>query len=122
VTGQASGIVVLDIDLPDGPTSLAQLQSDHDTLPATLTQRTGSGGWQLVFTRPYGGMRNRGRDGARHRSSALTTQQAMADVVAELDDRIVAPAPPSTTTAPAATSTATGIEMVSPPFQSHDFE
>ncbi len=59
VTGRASGIVVLDIDLPNGPTSLAQLQSDHDMLPATLTQRTGSGGWQLVFTRPDGGMRNR---------------------------------------------------------------
>lgn len=59
VTDQASGIVVLDIDLPDGPTSLAQLQHDHGTLPPTLTQRTGSGGWQLVFTRPDGGMRNR---------------------------------------------------------------
>ncbi len=59
VTGEASGIVVLDIDLPDGPTALAHLQAKHGPLPPTLTQQTGSGGRQLVLVRPGGGVGNR---------------------------------------------------------------
>ena len=52
VTGAASGLVVLDIDLPDGPDTLARLEAEHGRLPATCEQRTGSGGRQLLFAHP----------------------------------------------------------------------
>lgn len=52
VTGAASGLFVLDIDLPDGPASLARLQAKHAPLPPTCEQRTGSGGQQLLFAHP----------------------------------------------------------------------
>lgn len=51
-TGAASGLLVLDIDLPDGPATLARLESAHGPLPATCEQRTGSGGRQLLFAHP----------------------------------------------------------------------
>jgi hypothetical protein len=51
-TGVASGLVVLDIDLPAGPQSLAELEARHEALPATCEQRTGSGGRQLLFAHP----------------------------------------------------------------------
>jgi hypothetical protein len=51
-TGAASGLVVLDIDLPDGPPSLARLEAQHAPLPSTCEQRTGSGGRQLLFAHP----------------------------------------------------------------------
>jgi hypothetical protein len=51
-TGAASGLLVLDIDLPEGPATLARLQTEHGRLPATCEQRTGSGGRQLLFAHP----------------------------------------------------------------------
>ncbi len=60
-TGAASGLLVLDVDLPDGPASLAQLQAEHGPLPPTCEQRTGSGGRQLLFRHPRGTVGNRAR-------------------------------------------------------------
>lgn len=61
VTGAPSGLVVLDIDLPDGPSSLARLQAEHGRLPATCEQTTGSGGRQLLFAHPGEPVGNRAR-------------------------------------------------------------
>ncbi len=60
-TGASSRLLVLDIDLPDGPTSLARLEADHEALPPTCEQRTGSGGRQLLFAHPGGTVANRAR-------------------------------------------------------------
>ena len=60
-TGATSRLVVLDIDLPDGPASLARLEADHGALPQTCEQRTGSGGRQLLFAHPGEAVRNRSR-------------------------------------------------------------
>lgn len=60
-TGPALGAWVLDVDLPkapgepDGCDTLARLETDHGTLPATVTQRTGSGGDQRFFRWPADG-------------------------------------------------------------------
>lgn len=51
-TGTDSGLLVLDVDLPEGPDSLARLEHEHGRLPATCEQRTGSGGRQLLFAHP----------------------------------------------------------------------
>lgn len=59
VTGAASSTMVLDVDLPAGPDALAALEREHGLLPATLQQRTGSGGRQLFFGMPAGGVGNR---------------------------------------------------------------
>lgn len=54
-TGPALGAWVLDVDLPkapgepDGRDTLARLEAAHGGLPATVTQRTGSGGEQRFF-------------------------------------------------------------------------
>lgn len=58
-TGATSKLLVVDIDLPDGPASLARLEADHGRLPATCQQRTGSGGRQLLFTHPGRTVANR---------------------------------------------------------------
>lgn len=47
-TGAFTGVIVIDIDLPEGPSTLAQLAP----LPPTLEQRTGSGGRHLFFKHP----------------------------------------------------------------------
>ena len=60
-TGAASGLLVVDVDLPDGPASLARLVADRGPLPATCEQRTGSGGRQLLFVHPGEPVGNRAR-------------------------------------------------------------
>ena len=47
-----SGLLVLDIDLPQGPESVAKLADEGKTLPITLTQQTGSGGLHYLFGVP----------------------------------------------------------------------
>ena len=44
------GIFILDVDLPDGPAALEKLEQENDPLPATLEQKTGSGGRHLFFS------------------------------------------------------------------------
>lgn len=51
----ASDIVVVDVDLPHGPESIRTLDVH---LPATLTQRTGSGGTQFIYKAPPWKLRN----------------------------------------------------------------
>lgn len=48
-TGPAAGVWVLDVDLPDGPGTLARLEQENGPLPPTLEQQTGGGGRQLFF-------------------------------------------------------------------------
>lgn len=47
--GPASGIWILDIDIPDGPANLESLIKDNGPLPETMEQTTGSGGKQFFF-------------------------------------------------------------------------
>jgi len=49
-----AGAWVLDVDLPEGPATLAALESEHEALLATVEQRTGSGGLQRFFRWPEG--------------------------------------------------------------------
>ena len=58
-TGQASGLVVLDVD-PDhgGDESLAQVIEQHGPLPPGRTIQTGGGGRHLYFRHPGGVVRN----------------------------------------------------------------
>lgn len=52
-TGEASGIVVLDIDPGHkGDESLACLEQKHGPLPKTLEQKTGGGGRHILFKHP----------------------------------------------------------------------
>ncbi len=48
-TGKNVNAFVLDVDLPDGPASLAALEAEHGPLPRTWTARTGSGGEHRYF-------------------------------------------------------------------------
>lgn len=50
--GKQAGVWALDVDLPDGPGSLAALEAKHGPLPATAEQCTGSGGRHLFFKFP----------------------------------------------------------------------
>lgn len=52
--GENTDSFVLDIDLPDGPASLAALEAEHGPLPATWTATTPSGGTHLHFALPAG--------------------------------------------------------------------
>lgn len=60
-TGPASGVWVLDVDLPkkpgdpDGRQTLRDLEDQHGPLPFTWRQRTGSGGRHYFFRWPEGG-------------------------------------------------------------------
>ncbi len=47
-------MLVLDIDLPEGPETLKKLEAIHGALPATRTQQTGGGGLQYFFKKPEG--------------------------------------------------------------------
>jgi hypothetical protein len=49
-----SGAWVLDVDLPEGPATLAELEATYGLLPTTVEQQTGSGGRQLFFKWPEG--------------------------------------------------------------------
>lgn len=59
VTGEASGLVVLDVDPKNGGTgSLENLLREHGDFRGTLTQRTGSGGLHFLFRHPGFPVRN----------------------------------------------------------------
>ena len=58
-TGQASGLVVLDVDQKpgrDGEVTLADLERQHGKLPDTYEARTPSGGRHIYFARPADGL------------------------------------------------------------------
>lgn len=57
VTGETSGIWVLDIDGAEGEASLTALQKAYGNLPATLIHRTGKGR-HLIFRMPSDDIRN----------------------------------------------------------------
>ncbi|MGC8724842.1 MAG: bifunctional DNA primase/polymerase [Acidobacteriota bacterium] len=53
VTGEASGFVVLDVDpRHGGELALTELQGRFGEWPATVTARTGGGGWHFFFRHP----------------------------------------------------------------------
>ena len=54
-TGARSGFWVLDIDMPDGPESLAALEAEHDPLPVTIEASTPRGGRHLYWRWPGDG-------------------------------------------------------------------
>lgn len=55
-TGAASGIMVVDVDGPDGVAELEQLEAEHGSLPPTFTYRSGRDdvSTHRVFTIPEG--------------------------------------------------------------------
>lgn len=60
VTGEISGIVVVDVDAGHGgDASLAQMQARHGALPKTMEAVTGGGGRHLYFAHPGREVRNR---------------------------------------------------------------
>ena len=60
VTGQVSGIVVVDVDpRHDGIDSLARIEREHGALPLTVEARTGGGGRHLYFAHPGAPVPNR---------------------------------------------------------------
>jgi putative DNA primase/helicase len=59
VTGHASGMSVLDIDVKGGgPGNLELLESEHEPLPKTLVAQTGGGGRHYFFKYPVDGFKN----------------------------------------------------------------
>ncbi|MFD1716723.1 phage/plasmid primase, P4 family [Georgenia deserti] len=48
-TGKASGVTILDVDVPAGPGSLLGLEVEHGDMPETFTVSTMSGGRHLYF-------------------------------------------------------------------------
>lgn len=48
-TGLKSGFWVVDVDMPEGPGTLAALEAEHGPLPKTLSARTGGGGRHIFF-------------------------------------------------------------------------
>lgn len=60
VTGEISGLVVLDIDPKHGgAASLTKLIQEHGPLPHTVEAHTGGGGRHLYFSHPGGVVRNK---------------------------------------------------------------
>lgn len=60
VTGEVSGIVVVDVDSKHGGLeSLAKMEQRHGSLPATIEAVSGNGGRHLYFAHPRREVRNR---------------------------------------------------------------
>jgi hypothetical protein len=57
-TGEASGIVVLDVDGDAGEESIADLQVKYGAIPETIEAITGSGGRHIYFAKPFVSIRN----------------------------------------------------------------
>jgi putative DNA primase/helicase len=59
VTGAASGLLVLDVDVDhDGDKTLRMLEAEHAPLSLTVTAQTGGGGNHYLFAHPGGVVRN----------------------------------------------------------------
>lgn len=60
VTGELSGLVVVDVDpRHGGDKSLEKLEAEHGPLPQTMESVTGGGGRHLYFAHPGGAVHNR---------------------------------------------------------------
>ena len=60
VTGELSGVVVIDVDpRHGGDESMARLEKEHARLPKTVESKTGGGGRHLYFRHPGGEIHNR---------------------------------------------------------------
>jgi len=55
-TGVASGLVVLDVDGPEGEKSLKELETRYGPLPETIQARSGGGGRHFYFQHPGNGI------------------------------------------------------------------
>lgn len=53
-TGAKSGVVVIDVDAPEGQASLKRLEAELGPLPRTAVVRTGSGGLHIYCTASAG--------------------------------------------------------------------
>jgi hypothetical protein len=62
-TGEASGVIVLDMDMPEGYFHLQELQRTYETLPNTRRTRTAGGGLHYYFQYPHDGQRYPGAVG-----------------------------------------------------------
>jgi len=62
-TGEASGVIVLDMDVPEGYFHLKELQQTYDILPNTRRSRTAGGGLHYYFQYPHDGHRYPGAVG-----------------------------------------------------------
>lgn len=51
-TGAASGLVAIDLDVPDGGETFMELQRRHGPAGSPLWARTGSGGWHALYAHP----------------------------------------------------------------------
>ncbi len=75
-TGERSGIIVLDIDPPEGYFSMKALQATHSPLPDTRRSRTANKGLHYFFVYP--------KDGNRYRNAVgrepYTSKEAIASV------------------------------------------
>ncbi len=58
VTGAQSGLVVLDVDPPEGDAQLARVVAHHGPIPATLTAKSGKSGRHYYFAHPGGAVPN----------------------------------------------------------------
>jgi Bifunctional DNA primase/polymerase, N-terminal len=54
-TGEPSGVLVVDMDVPDGYYNLKALQARYDTLPETRTSHTAGGGMHYFYQYPQTG-------------------------------------------------------------------
>ncbi len=54
LTGEKSGLLVLDVDGTEGADALAELEATHGPLPETIEAITGSGGRHVLFKYPVG--------------------------------------------------------------------
>lgn len=71
-TGDKSGIVALDIDLPLGQASLDALTAQYGALPKTRKQITGSGGMHYLFEAPDGEFELRNSAGRLGKNNAIS--------------------------------------------------
>ena len=62
-TGKASGVIVLDMDVPEGYFHLQELQQTYERLPNTRRSRTAGGGLHYYFQYPHDGHRYPGAVG-----------------------------------------------------------
>ena len=58
-TGAESGLVLLDVDPPEGMEQLARIEAYHGPIPPTLTARSGKGGLHFYFAHPGRSVSNR---------------------------------------------------------------